>query len=100
MEPMTPEERLKAIENLLAALTESQVRRKAQLDKHQQEIETHSAQIDEQRAAIRDLIVVSRTALDSIVEMRVEMRESQRVTGEKLHILIETVDRIIRSQQN
>ena len=100
MEPMTPEERLKAIENLLAALTESQVRREAQIDKHQQEIEKHSAQIEknikEQRAAIRDLIIVSRTTLNSIMELR----ESQKATDEKLHILIETIDRIIRNQQN
>jgi chromosome segregation ATPase len=102
MEPMTPEERLKAIENLLAALTESQVRREAQIDKHQQEIEKHSAQIErhsaqleEERAAIRDLIIVSRTTLNSIMELR----ESQKATDEKLHILIETVDRIIRNQQ-
>ena len=88
MEPMTPEERLKVIENLLAALTESQVRHEAQIDKHQQEIEKHSAQFEEQRAAIRDLIVVSRTVLDSL-----------KMTDEKLHVLIDTVDRIIRNQQ-
>jgi hypothetical protein len=102
MEEMTPEERLKKIENLLAALTENQIRREAQIDKHQQEIEKHSEQIEaqstqmeEQRAAIRDLIVVSRTTLNSILELR----ESQKATDEKLHILIETVDRVIRNQQ-
>ncbi len=77
-------------------------------------------------AAIRDLIVVSRTLVEStqrlqlsqeqtIAEIRAlaaeareerkataeaisELRDAQKATGEKLHILIETVDRIIRNQ--
>ena len=96
---MTPEERLKAIENLLAASTENQVRHEAQIDQHQKGIEKHSAQFEEQRSAIHDLIVVGRTVLNSILEMRVEIRESQKVRNEKLSTLIEKVDLIIRSQQ-
>ena len=110
MEEMTPQERFTKIENLLATLTETQIRHEAEIDKH--------------NAAIRDLIVVSRTMLDSIGELResqrglqtelreefeerqkrfdeglAQLREAQKITDEKLHILIETVDRIIRNQQ-
>ena len=66
---------------------------------------------------IRDLIVVSRAFLDSQKEVTTQidkLRESQSATDaklraladqhketeEKLHTLIDTVDRIIRSQKN
>jgi hypothetical protein len=59
--------------------------------------------------SIRDLIVVSRAVLTSIEGLRAanadtlksvqELREAQATTDEKLHILIETVDRIIRNQK-
>jgi hypothetical protein len=102
MEAMTPEERFTKLENLLATLTENQL--------------SHDA-------AIRDLIVVSRTTLNAIGELRegqkelqeshrklqeshrklqesqMGLQESQKATDDKLHILIETVDRIIRNQQ-
>jgi hypothetical protein len=81
MEAMTPEERFTKIENLLATLTENQLRHET---------------------AIRDLIVVSRTTLNSIGELREAqkgLQEAQKLTDDKLHILIETVDRIIRNQQ-
>jgi hypothetical protein len=105
MEAMTPEERFTKIENLPGTLTENQLR--------------HDS-------AISDLIVVSRTTLNAIGELRkglkeavkewleshrelqenhkklqesqMELRESQKATDEKLYILIETVDRIIRDR--
>jgi len=49
--------------------------------------------------AIRDLIVVSRTVLTAVQESSVqikELRDAQAVTDEKLNILIDTVDRIVR----
>ena len=49
--------------------------------------------------AIRDLIVVSRTFLDSQKEVTVQiqhLRHAQQATDEKLNILIDTVDRLIR----
>ena len=85
---MTPEERLTRIEN----------------------------DIDKLNEAARSLIVVARTCLDSIREMREnhdadhrKMREShdadykklleaQAATDEKLNILVNTVDRIIRRE--
>jgi hypothetical protein len=75
MEGMTPEERLTKIENAIYTMTELQAR-------------------DE--TAIRDLIGVSRTVLNAIDDLRV----AQKSTDEKLHILIETVDRIIRNQKS
>jgi hypothetical protein len=53
---MTPEERLTRIEEALQSLTTSQTE--------------HAAQIDKQNAGIRDLIVVGRTCLNSIQELR------------------------------
>jgi hypothetical protein len=107
MEPMTPEERLTRIENAIQSLTEIQ------------------AQHD---AGIRNLIVVSRALVDSqqtlvdsqkettvqiqalesemsqlragVDKMREAQQEAQQATDEKLHILIETVDRIIRNQKS
>ena len=70
---MTPEERLDRIEAIL--------------DKHND--------------AIRDLIVVGRTCLNSIQEIHgslKELRDAQATTDEKLNILIATVDRIIRQR--
>src|SRR5215475_1543647 len=70
--------------------------------------------IDKILGGTRDLIAVSRVVLDSIKEMREqhdadyrnvreqheadyrELRFHQRATTEKLNILIDTVDRIIR----
>jgi hypothetical protein len=103
---MTPEERFTKIENLLAFLTDRQVQNEAEIDKH--------------NAAIRDLIAVSRTLVNSqketttqiqaltsdIAQMREahkklgdELREAQKITEDKLHALIDTVDRIIRSRE-
>jgi hypothetical protein len=106
MEPMTPEERFTRIENSLNAVAEYQARHAEALARHDEEIDKHNA-------AIRDLIVVSRTILESQKETTVQIqalatemgqlreaqREAQQATDEKLHILIETVDRIIRNQQ-
>lgn len=63
------------------------------------------AEIGKQNDGIRSLIVVARTCLDSIKEMRErhdadyrKLLESQAITDEKLHILIDTVDRVIRRE--
>jgi archaellum component FlaC len=104
---MTPEERFTKMENVLHGMMEHQVRQQDQLDRQSQEI-------DKQNAGIRDLIVVSRTlltttenivtSLNSLVASQKEvtgqikeLREAQAATDEKLNILIDTVDRIIRS---
>jgi hypothetical protein len=74
---MTPEERLNKVEAL----------------------------IEKQNEGIQSLIVVARTCLDSIRELRDLQRDdhnkliaAQSATDEKLNILIDTVDRIIRKQ--
>lgn len=82
------------------------------LDRLETAMERQNQQIDKQNAGIRDLIVVSRTVLTSIQELHAtqaqqiqnvlksieELREAQATTDEKLHILIDTVDRIIRNR--
>jgi hypothetical protein len=105
MDPMMPEERFTRIENAIRSLVETQAE--------------HAAQIDKQNAGIRDLIVVSRTVLTSIQQLQTvqdkvleaqdkmivtqdkmieEVRELHKHTDEKLNILIDTVDRIIRNR--
>ena len=92
---MTPEERFFIkMENLMATLMEAQSRHDAEIDKHSN--------------AIRDLIILSRTFLESQKEHTVQIRENareteklrqiQKDTEEKLHALIDTVDRIIRNR--
>ena len=85
---MSPEERFEKIENLFHVTAEQQAK--------------HTDQIEKQNEAVRALIVVARTCLDSIKELREtqreslkELREAQAATDEKLNILISTVDRII-----
>ena len=62
-------------------------------------------QIEKQNEGIQGLIVVSRTVLTSMQELRAvqhemieEARELNKQTEEKLNILIDTVDRIIRNR--
>lgn len=90
---MTPEERLTKIERI---------------------IEKQTQQVDKQNEGIQGLIIVARTVLTSMQELRTvqdkmieearelyknmieEVRELHKHTDEKLNILIDTVDRIIR----
>ena len=84
---MSPEERLNRIEGIL--------------EKQSREIDKHNAAIDKHNAAIRDLIVASRTVLTAVEENSVqikELRDAQAATDEKLNILIDTVDRIVRNR--
>jgi hypothetical protein len=62
-------------------------------------------QIEKQNEGIQGLIVVSRTVLTSIQELRTiqhemaeEIRDRFKDTDEKINILIDTVDRIIRRE--
>jgi uncharacterized coiled-coil DUF342 family protein len=59
------------------------------------------AQTEKNTDGIRDLIRLSRIFLDSQKEVTTqiqELREAQKQTDEKLNILIDTVDRIIRNR--
>ena len=105
---MTPEERFGKIENVLSTIAEIQARQTENLDRHDAELAEQKAIAEKHNTAIRDLIVVSRTILQSTQQLDEahkrlsadidRLREAQRTTDEKLHILIETVDRIIRNQ--
>ena len=77
---MTPEERLTKIENAIHALTETQAR--------------HDTQIEKQNAGIRDLIVVSRTFLESQKEVTSQIQELRAA----LKSLTENVDKLIRGR--
>ena len=81
-------------------------------DRIERTLERTSSEIDKQNEGIRGLIAVARTCLDSLQEMRdrherdhdrtlaeiEKLCEAQASTGEKLNILIDTVDRIIRNR--
>ena len=101
---MTPEERFTKIENLLSAMTE----------RHDGQIEKNNLQIEKNTAGIRDLIQVSRTLIDAQLKtdeqiqalhrgmdgLRYgieELREEGKAIDARLSILIEIVDRLIRS---
>jgi chromosome segregation ATPase len=108
MHDMTPEERFTKIENLLATVAEYQAMQAENQARRDAEIDKHNAEIDKHNAALRDLVAISRTLIDShkltateISQLResiAKLRDRQEATGEKLHILIETVDRIIRNK--
>ncbi len=117
---MTPEERLDRIEKALdrqiefvAGTNQKQDERIERLtermEKLTERMEGLSEQIEKHSEGIRGLIVVARTCVDSIQEMRathdsdhrqvmaemMKLEERQAATDEKLNILIHTVDRII-----
>jgi hypothetical protein len=89
MEDMTPEERYRRIDNFMNLAAEFHA-------KHSELLARHDAGIERHDAAIRDLIVVSRTLVDSHQKAAAEMAEIR----ESLHILIDTVDRIIRKRES
>ena len=96
---MTPEERFLNIEHQMQRTAELQLQ-------NAEQIRSLITDGEKQNEAIRSLIVVSRTVLSSIQEMRTaqdkmieEARELNKHTEEKLNILIDTVDRIIRDRR-
>jgi len=109
---MTPEERFTNIERVLERTAEQlsklqveQAEQSKLQSQQTEQIRNLIADGDKQNEAIRSLIVVSRTVLSSIQEMRSvqdkmieEARELSKHTDEKLNILIDTVDRIIRQR--
>jgi len=78
--------------------------------KPEERFERIERQTEKNTEAMKDLIVVARSITDaqlktdgqigelrqSIAELREAMREAQKETDERLNILIDTVDRIIR----
>lgn len=103
---MSSEERFIKIENALSALAEHQARYASVLAEQQAR---HAEEISELRATQKVMtLAIAKVAemqqettrnLDvGIKQLREEMRESQRITDEKLHVLIDTVDRIIRDR--
>jgi hypothetical protein len=110
MEAMTPEERFTRIENLLSALTEHQAQHKEQMAAHEAIHNKEIAELrDMQKAIAAGMIELQQTQRVTEQELRAlaestrtldkELREAQKTTEEKLHILIDTVDRIIRGKK-
>jgi hypothetical protein len=112
MEGMTPEERFTRMENLLAAVIENQAKHdagirdliavsRAVVDSQKQttaQIDALTSDISELRGAIDDLRESQRESQKEFQAGQQELREAQKATEDKLHALIETVDRIIRQK--
>jgi predicted nucleic acid-binding Zn-ribbon protein len=96
---MTPEEHMMMLMNLVQSVIESQ----GQLAESQSQMAQRQAEQEKlvaaDRAAIKDLIVVSRTLVDAQKELTADvkaLRETVREHEGKIEALIDTVDRIIR----
>ena len=94
MEPMTPEERFIKIENAIEALIESRARHDTQIAALTGHMEGQNALIEKQNAGIRDLIVVSRTLVDS---QKAAFEAIDRLS-EKVDRLIDNIDKLIRGR--
>ena len=113
MERMTPEERFTKIENAIYSLTESQARHEGAIrdlilvsrtlvDSQRALVDSQSALVDSQRETtvqIQALASEMSRLRAGVDQMREAQQEAQHATNGKLHILIETVDRIIRNQK-
>jgi flagellar motility protein MotE (MotC chaperone) len=106
---MTPQERYTRMENLVHSVIEAQANLSERQEKQQKLVE-------EDRAAIRDLIAVSRSVIESqkqtqatlqvLAEKQARLTEDIKALQEtvrehegKIEALIDTVDRIIRRGQ-
>ena len=109
---MTPEDYTR-MENLMQSIVETQAhltQRQDKLAERQDKLaerqEKHQLMIEQDRAAIRDLIAVSRTVVESQQETAAKMNqdsedirllwETVRENKDRLNALINIVDRIIR----
>ena len=88
---MSSEERFIKIENALGVLAEHQAR-------HAEEISELRAMQKVMTLAIAKSAEIQQASARKIDEGMKELREAQRITEEKLHALIDTVDRIIRDR--
>ena len=82
----TPEERWSRIENAIQNLLGVQAQHDVQIEKNSEQIGKLDEQIEKQNAAIRDLIVVSRTLIDA-----------QQNTDRQLKKLAETMKTFLKN---
>jgi predicted transcriptional regulator len=88
---MSSDERFIKIENALGVLAEHQAR-------HAEEISELRAMQKVMTLAIAKSAEIQQASARKIDEGMKELREAQRITEEKLHALIDSVDRIIRDR--
>jgi len=82
---MTPEEQFRYINNTLQHAAEIQARQEQQLALHDQNLVRIERETEKNAAAIRDLIVISRSLVDS----QKVLADAQRVVDESLAALIQ-----------
>ncbi|MBI4474845.1 MAG: hypothetical protein HY646_19390 [Acidobacteria bacterium] len=98
---MTPEERWTKIENALQALAESQAESAARHDRHDKEIAELRAHERKQDEGIRDLIVVSRTLVDSQLELAASHKklvDSQKAAFDAIDRLSARIDKFLQGR--
>jgi predicted house-cleaning noncanonical NTP pyrophosphatase (MazG superfamily) len=88
---MSSDERFIKIENALGVLAEHQAR-------HAEEISELRAMQKVMTLAIAKSAEIQQASARKIDEGMKELHEAQRITEEKLHALIDSVDRIIRDR--
>ena len=107
---MTPEERYTRLENLVQSTIEMQANLSEAQAKLAERQEKQQLLIDQDRAAIRDLIGISRSLIESQKQTDMKLKalseevrlltETVRSHEGKIEALIDTVDRIIRRDQH
>jgi hypothetical protein len=89
---MTPEEQFRYINNTLQHAAEIQARQEQQLALHDQNLARIERETEKNAAAIRDLIVISRSLVDSqkgLVDSQKRLTDAQRLVDESLAALIQ-----------
>ena len=108
---MTPEERFTKIENFLSTVAEHQAQHAEQMAELRSQERTQHARHAEEIAELRQM---QTTMAAGMIELQQDlkalaetvrangeiMEERQRITEEKIHALIDTVDRIVRKRTN
>ena len=105
MEPMTPEERFTKIENALLTTAELQAHNDEQIralttrvDALTTRVDALTANQEKQNAGIRDLIIVSRTVLESQQQIGAQFEQLRDATFRAIDRLTENIDRFIRGR--
>ena len=91
---MTPEERFTRIENFLSTVAEHQ----AHIAEQQAQMLGHQSRHDKEIQDLRQMQKSMTLAITKVADAHRATEEAQKITEQKLNALIDTVDRIIRSQ--
>src|SRR5262245_491507 len=98
---MTPEEQFRYIKNTLQHAAEIQARQEQQLVVHDQNLARIERETEKNAAAIRDLIVISRSLIDSqkgLADSQKELADSQKGLADAQRLVDEKLAALIQAQ--